>query len=417
VASPNGVAVDKQGNLYFSDSSNHRLRKVDTNGIISTFAGTGASGSSGNGGQAINATFSNPQGMTFDTTGNLYFAGGNSDIRMIATNGIIRLAAGTGAVGHSSDGGYATNTALGAPTAVAVDSSGNFYLNDHDYWRIRKVSTNNIISTVAGTSSSGFSGDGGLATNASLGQTDGVVIDKTGRVIFADYDNYRVRMVDLTGIITTIIGNGTNSSANGIAATNANLKPISVAVDPANNLYVTDGSRVRMVDDKGLIYTVAGGGSSRPGDFGPATSAVLSAQAMAFDAQGNLFVADRTFNRIRKVCFTGLPTLLLSAANTNNTGAYSVTVTSPFGSMVSSNIQLTVINRPAIGLPIANADGTAVLNLSTTPNLSSRIYAATNLVPPVVWLPVYTNFNGGDWQFTDTNAGGQEARYYRVSTP
>jgi sugar lactone lactonase YvrE len=397
MAGPYGVALDMQGNLYFSDNFNHRVRKVDTNGIISTFAGTGVSGSTGNGGQATNATLRNPQGMTFDKLGNLYFAGGNSDIRMIDTNGIIRLVAGAGAVGHSGDGGYATNTALGQPSAVAVDSSGNFYLNDYYYWRIRKVGSNNIISTVAGTLSSGFSGDGGMATNANLGQPSGVALDSVGRIIIADYDNYRVRMVDTSGIITTIVGSGTNYLANGIQATNASLKPISVAVDPWNNVCVTDGNLVRMVDTNGIITTVA-----------------IGAQAMAFDARGNLFIADRANLRIRKVCFTGLPTLLVPNSSTNNAGNYSVVISSPFGSVVSSVANLTVFVPPQQFTGRSTSGGLQI-QFSGTPNYPYILQSATNLTSPVNWLPVLTNpaDGNGNWQFTDTNLNGNQ-KFYRA---
>jgi hypothetical protein len=138
---------------------------------------------------------------------------------------------------------------------------------------------------------------------------------------------------------------------------------------------------------------------------------------MTITAQGNLFIADRFNNRIRKGCFSGLPILLLSSANTNNTGTYSVVVTSPFGMVVSSNILLTVINQPAINVPTRRADGSPVLSLPRTPNINSRIYTATNLTPPIVWLPLYTNSHDGNWQFVDTNADGISAKYYRVSTP
>ncbi len=413
-----GVTVDVNGNLFFADAANNRVRKVDTNGIITTIAGTGVSGATGNGGQATNATLRFPEGMTFDKSGNLFFSEfNNADVRKIATNGIITRVAGTTSAGNSADGGQATNTALFNTTAVAVDSIGNLFIADFYSNRIRKVGTNGIITTVAGNGTAGGAGDGGMATNANLGQPAGVALNSAGNLIIADNDNYRVRSVNSSGVISTIAGGGSDLYSNGILGTNANLKPANVAVDPFNNIFIACDNRVRLLDTNGIITTVAGGGSAKPGDFGAATNASLVAQALACDQQGNLYIADRFNFRIRKVCLTGLPTLLLPNASTNHTGNYSVVVTSPYGSVTSSNFSLTVLNLPVIGASPVNVDGTVTLNLSTTPNISSRIYAASNLVPPVAWLPVYTNLNGGIWQFTDTNAPGLPAQFYRVSTP
>jgi hypothetical protein len=143
----------------------------------------------------------------------------------------------------------------------------------------------------------------------------------------------------------------------------------------------------------------------------------LGAEGLAFDAQGNLFIADSCYARIRKVCFSGLPTFLLAGAGTNNTGNYDVVVSSPFGSVTSSNFTVTVVATPLFGSSLLNADGSVTLNLFSTPNLSTRLYAATNLAPPVVWTPTSTNSAGGAWQFTDTNAVGQPVRFYQMSTP
>ena len=412
---PRGLVIGSNGVIYIADYGNNRVRKVDTNGIITTVAGNGTAGSTGNGGLATNATLRSPQGMALDKNGNLYFAEGNSDIRKVATNGIISRVAGTTATGYSGDGGQATNSALFATTSVVVDPTGNLFVTDFYSYRIRKVGTNGIITTVVGNGNSGSSGDGGLATNATMGQAFWVALDSLGNIVIADYDNYRVRIVDTNGIINTIAGGGADINSNGILATNANLKPYCVGVDPANNIFIVCDSRVRKVDANGVIITIAGGGATRPGDFGPATSASLSLQAIAFDGLGNLFLTDNA--RIRKVCFSGLPSLFLQSANTNNTGNYTVVITSPFGSVTSSNFTLTVFNRPVFGSSSVGADGSVTLNLSTTPDVSSRVYTATNLTPPVTWLPIFTNLTGGIWQFTDTNTAGRASQFYRVSTP
>jgi len=418
ISGPYGVAADKAGNVYISDYSNHRVRKVDANGIITTIAGTGTAGATGNGGPATNATLRAPQGMSLDGYGNLFFAEGNSDVRKVDTKGIITRVAGTTAVGYSLDGGQATNTALGQTTAVAVDGRGNLYLTDYYNFRIRKVDTNGIISTVAGANNgagrSGYSGDGGPATNANLGQPTGVALDSLGGIVISDTDNYRVRAVNSSGIINTIAGGGSDGTSSGIPGTNANLKPINVAVDSWNNVFIACDNRVRMLDTNGIITTVAGGGSVRPGDFGPATSASLSAQAMAFDAQGNLLIADRSNLRIRKVWFSGLPTLLLPDASTNNAGNYSVVISSPFGSIASSMATVTVLLPPQ-HFAGQFGGGELQVHFSGTPNYPYILQSATNLMRPINWQPVVTNpaDGNGNWQFADTNLNNGQ-KFYRV---
>jgi hypothetical protein len=192
-------------------------------------------------------------------------------------------------------------------------------------------------------------------------------------------------------------------------------------LDDSGNLLISDRSwRIRKVDADGIVTTVAGRGNfGFSGDGGPATNALFNQNwGIAFDSIGNLFVADTANNRVRKVHFAGDPTLDLTGLSPSNTGVYTVVVSSPFGSITSSNSTVTVLSLPVItGPPIIGNDGSATLNLSTTPNVSTRIYAATNLTPPVIWAPIYTNLVGGSWKFADTNAAGEPAKYYRASTP
>jgi hypothetical protein len=285
------------------------------------------------------------------------------------------------------------------------------------------VATNGIVTTVAGNTSfitGGFSGDGGLATNAQLSSPEGVALDAFGNVYIADYNNSRIRQVNTNGIINTVVGGG-SSSNDGLLGTNTSISfPTAVGVDRYNVLYFSDSGRVRKMNTNGIVTTVAGGSfnNNNLGDYGPATSAYLSGPTgITFDALGNMYLADPNNYRVRKVHFAGDPTLLLLHANTNQTGSYSVMVTSPFGSVNSSNFNLTVINLPMVASTLVNPDGTVTLIASTTTNVSSRVYAATNLMPPIVWQPVYTNSLGGVWQFTDTNASNQPVQFYRVSTP
>jgi sugar lactone lactonase YvrE len=305
---PRGVAIDGLGNLYVADLENDRVRKVSTTGIITTIAGNGTFGYSGDGGAATAAEIKYPEGIAADDSGNVYIADyENNRIRKVNTAGIISTIAGNGTGGFSGDGGAATAAELGAPDGVTVDSLGNIYIADEANNRIRKVSTTGIISTIAGNGTGSYSGDGGAATAAEINYPTGVVVDHSGNVYIADINNNRVRIVSTTGIITTFAGNGTGSySGDGGQATAAELDlPYGLAMDVSGNLYIGDASnnRIRKVNTLGIISTIAGNGSSGySGDGGMATSESLTnPNGVAVDASGNVYIADYDNNRIREV--------------------------------------------------------------------------------------------------------------------
>ena len=303
---PDGVAVDAAGNLYIADTNNNRIRKVAPGGTISTVAGTGTSGYSGDGGPATSAQLHYPSGVAVDSSGNLYIADSyNYRIRKVAPGGTISTLAGTGTQGYSGDGGPATSAKLDYPYGVAVDSSGNLYIADMRNYRVRKVAPGGTISTVAGTGTSGYSGDGGPATSAKLSYTSGVAVDSSGNLYIADEGNNRIRKVAPGGTISTVAGTGTSGySGEGGPATSAQLNtPYGVAVDAAGNLYIADtnNKRIREVAPGGTIWTVAGDGhSTYSGDGGPAISASLyNPTGAAVDATGRVYVADSQNDRIR----------------------------------------------------------------------------------------------------------------------
>jgi sugar lactone lactonase YvrE len=294
--------VDSAGNLYIADRINGRVRKV-FNGIITTVAGTGTAGFSGDNGPATSAQLYNPSGVVLDSVGNLYIADiGNNRVRKV-TNGVITTVAGTGTPGFSGDNGPATSAQLNSPSGIAVDSLGNLYIADIYNNRIRKVS-NGVITTIAGTGVQGFGGDNGPATSAQLNTPKGVAVDSAGNLFVADYDNNRIRKV-ASGVISTVAGGG--SLSGNILATSAVLSAMNgVAVDSAGSFYSTGtdpfSSRVFKVSS-GYIATIAGEvsrGIGFSGDNGPATSATLNLPyGIAVDASGRVYVADSRNNRIR----------------------------------------------------------------------------------------------------------------------
>ena len=249
--------MDSSGNLFIADTFNNRIRKVDTSGNISTVAGTGTVGFSGDGDPATSAQLNFPHGVALDSSGNLFIADqDNQRIRKVDTSGNISTVAGTGTAGFSGDGGPATSAQLAGPLGVAFDSSGNLFITETSNNRIRKVDTSGNISTAAGTGTAGFSGDGGPATSAQLKNPTGVAVDSSGNLFIADRTNNRIRKVDTSGNITTVAGTGATGSLEG----------------------------------------------GYSGDGGPATSAKLSLpEGVAVDSSGNLFIADRLNHRIRKV--------------------------------------------------------------------------------------------------------------------
>jgi len=320
---PVSMAVDGSGNLYIADFANNRIRKVAAGtGIITTIAGNGTQGYSGDGGAATAASLYSPQGVALDGAGNLYIVDEmNARIRKVAVaTGIITTVAGNGTHGYAGDNGSATAASLNSPISIAMDSAGNFHIGDGGNNRIRKVSAvTGIITTMAGSGAAGYadgsgggggySGDGGPATSGTLYQPHTLAVDNSGNLYIADSENHRIRKVAAgTGIITTVAGSGTEGyTGDGGPATAASINyPIGIAVDSSGNLYVADyyNQRIRKVAaGTGIITTVAGDGTQGyAGDNGPATSARLNYPwGVATDSAGNLFIADTGNQRIRKV--------------------------------------------------------------------------------------------------------------------
>jgi len=305
---PSGMAFDDKGNFYIADTNNHLVLMVDPAGVITTVAGDGTAGYSGDGGAATQSSLYSPTGVTLDRNGNLYIAdSSNNRIRMVDTSGKIATVAGDGSSGYYGDGGIAWKAGLNMPSAVAADGNGILYIADTKNSVIRMVDTYGNIYTAAGTGTQGYSGDGRSARDAELYAPFGVAVDGNGAFYIADSGNSVIRMVDSSGIITTVAGNGVPGySGDGGPAWNARLNiPLSVAVDGVGALFIadTDNQRIRMVDKSGTITTVAGIGTPGfSGDGGPATAAQLyTPSGLAVNKWGTFYIADATNNRIRMV--------------------------------------------------------------------------------------------------------------------
>jgi len=308
VSGPFGVAVDSSGNVYTSDSGSARVIKTTPGGTTTTYAGTGVAGYSGDGGAATSAKLDSPYGIAFDSSGNLYIADSNNNrVRKVTTGGTISTVAGTGVAGFSGDGGAATAAKLDIPASVAFDASGNMYIAEQNNDIVRKVTSGGTISTFAGTTVAGYSGDGGAATSAKLTGPYGVVVDSAGVVYIADTGNNVIRKVTTGGTISTVAGGGGSSACSFTGtATSVSLNgPRRLAYDSSTDrVFIADrfNQCVRVLSGTTISRIAGTGTTGYTGDNGPAVAATLSdPSALAFSSAGDLYIADTLNNVVRKV--------------------------------------------------------------------------------------------------------------------
>ena len=312
IAHPEGITVAANGDVYYADPDNNVIRKVTAaTGIITTVAGSGGNGSSGDGGLAILAKFKNAEGVFVVANGDLYLADtGNHEIRKVtALTGIVTLVVGSTSPGYSGDGGAATAARLRLPAAIVVAANGDMYIADTGNDTVRKVTAaTGIATTYAGTGTTGYTGDGGAATSARLSGPQGLVLAGNGDLYIADTGNNVIRRVTAaTGVITTFAGTGTAGFlGDGGVATSARLNaPESVSISASGELYIADAgnNRIRRVSTGGTITTVAGTGTAgAAGDGGLPTAAQLnSPHGIAVSTSGTYYISDRVNNEIRRV--------------------------------------------------------------------------------------------------------------------
>lgn len=318
---PAGLVVAPDGSVIVADTIDQRIRRIDPSGRISTIAGNGTRGASGDGGPATQAQLQDPSALALAADGTLFVADtANSRIRAVRPDGTISTVAGNGGDGFSGDGGPAVSAQISAPSGLALDNRGDLFFSDTANNRVRVIHPNGIVTTLAGTGVPGFGGDGGPAPNAQLNSPAGLALASDGSLLIADSGNNRVRRVDPTGRIATVAGNGgRGSNGDGGPATAAELHlPADVAAAPDGGFFVAEqaGDRIRRVDSNGIISRVAGTGAPRfGGDGHAAISARLNApQALELlPSRHELLVADSDNNRVRYVTVPGQSALLAIA--------------------------------------------------------------------------------------------------------
>lgn len=321
LAGPIGVFGDAVGNIYIADSSNNVIRKVDARGIIHTVAGNHTAGFSGDGGPAINASLSYPFSVAADTRGNFYIADiNNSRVRIVNGAGIINTYAGNGTYGNTGSGGPATSAAIGGPSGLLI-AQGKLYITAQDIWAVDLATQ--VINITAGNGTSGFNGDGHTALSTNFSNSTAIAPDGAGGFLLVDSANARLRDIASSQIVSTVAG---GYIADGGKATAASLNLSStvahIAFDPAGNLYIADSGdcRVRKVTPAGTISTFAGTGiCGYSGDGGPAASAtIFSPEAVAADGNGNVYIADYGNLVIRRVDAAGTISTFLTTFTASN---------------------------------------------------------------------------------------------------
>ena len=402
---PTGIAVDKSGNLYIADGLNNRVRKI-SGGVISTVAGNGTAGYTGDKGPATSAELNNPTGVALDSSGNLYIAdSANNVVRMVTSSGTITTFAGNNTLGYSGDMALATGAQLSNPVGVIADSAGNVYIADAGNNVIRQVFMGNIV-----TYAEGFT------------QPDAVAVDSAGNIFVADTQGRRIVKYSSSGVYTTIAGSGNGgfSGDNGPGPNATVYDPMGLAVDVSGNVYIADtfNSRIRKVTPSGIITTVAGNGTLYfSGDGGPATQAALHfPHGVAVDSSGNVYITDTVNSVVRELQGT-LPTV--STSGVVNAASFAPRISpGALATVFGSNFALTNAGAQA-PLPTSvesvsvSVNGQLAPVLYVTPNqVNFQVPWETALGPATVTVAV----NGGASNAVTVNVLGAAPGLFSMSS-
>ncbi len=424
VNGPRGVTEDIFGNLYIAEYYGQRVRKVTPGGTITTLAGTGVEGFSGDGGPATNAELNGPYRVTVDLAGNVYIPdSGNSRVRKVSPDGTITTIAGNGTVGRGGDGQLATNAELNYPEAVAFDPGGNYYIADEGANVVRKVSTSGIITTAVGTGAAAYTGDGGPAASATLDGPVGVQVDASGNVYISDQINNVIRKVT-NGIITTVAGTGAFGFAgDGGQAVHAEFGyPASVGLDAAGNLYIPDvnNNRIRVLFTNGTIETVAGNGiEGFGGDGGPALDAAINVpRSVSVAPNGNVYIGDFGNNRVRMLT----QSVPVNTPTVDNGGVVSASQFGKFTSLAPGSwIEIYGANLATATREWGSADfngNNAPTSLEGTKVSINGQPAFVEYISPLqVDVQVPSNVNTGIQLLTVTSPSGTSPSYQIVVNP
>jgi hypothetical protein len=296
--SPSGVATDFSGNVYVTDTGNNKIRKITTGGVVTTLAGSGTAGSADGTGTA--ATFNAPFGVATDSSGNIYVAdSGSNKIRKVTPAGVVTTLAGSGAQGSADGTGYAATFSF--PYGVATDSSGNIYVTEYGGNKVRKVTPAGVVTTFAGSGATGFAD--GMGTTAMFNSPVGVAVDSAGNVYVGDYRNSKIRKITPAGLVATLAGSGTFGDTDGTGTAASFYGPFGLATDSSGEIFVADrlNNKVRKITPEGVVTTLAGSGAAGGAD-GTGTAATFNQPyGVATDSFENIYVADQYSNKIRKI--------------------------------------------------------------------------------------------------------------------
>ncbi len=359
---PTGVCVDGAGNMYIADRENHVVRKINNIGVITTVAGTGTAGYSIDGVAATSAQLNKPGAVICDMAGNLYISEtGNNRILVVRASGIVTTFAGSGVTGYSGNGGLADTATFNAPEGITFDANWNMYVADAGNHVIRKIDGNtHVVTTVAGSGVAGYAGDGGVATLGRLYQPSAVAVDALGSIYVADVANHAIRKVQ-GGLISTVAGNGTIGSAgDGGPAAAATLRyPSGVATDMSGNVYVADqgNNTVRMISaTTGIINRTAGTGAiGDAGDGGAALDCQMnSPRTVVVDGIGRVLVADLGNHSVRAISMT-------AEVTTNKVSKGTVAYPNP-----ANNTLLLTVPMGEVHVTMNNVLGQTVKDLHVT---------------------------------------------------